>query len=45
MTIQDVSAFGGALDAGLRPLGAAFEAAMSELAGAGCAPPIAAATP
>lgn len=41
MTIQDVSAFGGTLDAALRPLGADFEAAMSELADEECAPPIA----
>jgi hypothetical protein len=45
MTIQDVSAFGGTLDAALRPLGADFEAAMSELAGEACAPPIAASAP
>jgi hypothetical protein len=41
MTIQDLSAFSGQLDAALRGLGSEFEAAMSELAGEECAPPIA----
>lgn len=41
MTIQNVSAFSGVLDAAVRGLGSDFEADMSELAGEECAPPIA----
>jgi hypothetical protein len=44
MTFQEVTAWAGVLDAALRPLGADFEAAMSELAGEECASPIATAT-
>jgi len=42
MTMQELSAFSGVLDAAVRGLGSEFEAAMSELAGEECAPPIAA---